>query len=191
MDRELIYQVPFDRLTKLSRSLRRQAFPAAWTNLWLMLGVFFAGLLLLAALGEPFERWQASLGLPKETAFVLWVAAFIAAMYFVRRTARQDLKGRANFDAAVRLRRDEGGLRIMNDQIEYYLKWNGISQLLKAHDGVAFAHAGLIFFIPDNAFSNEAERNGFVRDVFARMSAEAQKRSQKNVASLLQQAGQA
>ena len=30
MDRELTYQVPFDRLMKVGRSLRRQAFPAVW-----------------------------------------------------------------------------------------------------------------------------------------------------------------
>ncbi len=183
--------MPFERLTKLSRSLRRQAFPAVWSSYWVLLGVFFVGLLLLAVFGKPFERWQESVGLPRLTAFTLWIVAFLAAIYFVGRAARQEVRGRANFDAAVRLRQDDGGLRIASDQIEYYVKWNGISQLLKPYDGVAFAHAALIFFIPDSAFTGEAERNGFVRDVFTRMSAEAQKRSQKNIASLLQQTGQA
>ncbi len=191
MDRELTYQVPYERLTKVGRSLRRQAFPAAWTRLWLVLGAFLVGLVLLTVFGKPLDRWQESVGLPRLSAFVLWLVAFLIAVLFVRRTNRHDLKGRADFDASVRLRQEDGGLRIMGDQIEYYVKWNGISQLLKPHDGVALAHAALIFFVPDSAFINEAERNGFVRDVFARMGAEAQRRSQKNIASLLQQTGQA
>ena len=61
MDRELTYQVPYERLTKLSRSLRRQALPASWTSYWLLLGLFFVGLLLLTLFGQPLEHWQQSI----------------------------------------------------------------------------------------------------------------------------------
>jgi hypothetical protein len=91
------------------------------------------------------------------------------------------MKSRANFDDAVRFRKDEGGLRCATSQIEYYVKWQGISQMLMGRDGVAISHGGLFFLIPDSAFADLSERNALVRGVFGRMGPAARGRSEKHI----------
>jgi len=89
------------------------------------------------------------------------------------------------------MRKDDGGLRFATDQVEYYLKWPGISQMLMERDGVAVSHGSLFFLIPDGAFANVQERNAFVGEVFGRLGGEARGRSEKHIRHVLSAAGAA
>ena len=185
MDRELSYLMPFERLVKLSRSAGRKAYRTSWIGFWLIIGLFFAAIALLVVFDEPIQEWQASVGLPWFSAFVTLVVAYVAAFWMLRRFGLRQMKSRANYDSTVRMRQDDGGLRFATDQVEYYLKWPGISQMLMEHDGVAVSHGSLFFLVPNDAFSSLQERDAFVRDVFGRLGAEGQARSESHMRSLL------
>ncbi len=185
MDRELTYQMPFTRLRKLGRNSGRKAYPVLWWSRWLLLASFFVVLILASTFDDAIQRWQSSVGLPPLTSFVAVLVLFVAALIVLRRSAFRQTKARANFQSDVRLRRDDGGIRIATDEIEYYLKWPGISQMLMEHDGVVVSHGNLFFLIPDSAFVDTQERNGFVRDVFGRLSEEARSRSERSMRAVL------
>src|SRR5690242_7472944 len=137
MDRELTYQMPFERLVKLSRSAGRKAYRISWVALWLIIALFVAALVLLLAFEEIVQQWQTSVGLPWFSAFLALFVVYVAALLTLRRFGLRQMKSRADYDSAVRMRKDDGGLRFATDQVEYYLKWQGISQMLMEHDGVA------------------------------------------------------
>lgn len=185
MNRELVYQMPFERLTKLSRSMSRKAFSTSWLALWTLFAAYIAALIAIIVFDDAVMSWQDALGLPPYSAFVLIVLLFVIAVWALRRHGLQVMKGRANFDDAVRFRKDEGGLRFATSQIEYYVKWQGISQVLMDRDGVAISHGGLFFLIPDSAFVDLSERNALIRDVFGRLGPEARDRSEKHIRPVL------
>jgi len=185
VDRELTYQMPFERLTKLSRSMSRKAFSTSWLARWALLAAYIAALIAIIVFDETVMSWQDALGLPSYSAFALIVILFAMALWALRRHGRQMMKGRANFDDAVRFRKDEGGLRFATSQIEYYLKWQGISQMLMDRDGVAISHGALFFLIPDSAFADHSERNALVHEVFGRLGPEARERSEKHIRPVL------
>ena len=185
MDRELTYQVPFERLRKLGRRSGRIAYPHLWVIRWGLLAVFLGLLFLMGTFQEAVDRWQASLGLPPLTALVGLLVVYVAIAFGLRRYALRETQSRANFQSNIRLRKDDGGVRIATDEIEYYLKWRGIGQMLMEHDGVVLSHASLFFLVPDAAFQDAQERNAFVRDVFARLGPEARARSEKSLHAIL------
>lgn len=185
MDRELTYQVPFERLRKLGRRSGRKAFPNLWLLRWALLAVFLGLLILMGFFEDAVERWQASLGLPPLTALVGLLVVYVAIAFGLRRYAVEETKARADFQSNIRLLKDDGGVHIATDEIEYYLKWRGISQMLMEPDGVVLSHASLFFLVPDAAFQNAEERNAFVREIYGRLSPEAQARSEKNLHAIL------
>ena len=126
-------------------------------------------------------RFRLSSERRRTAVFVLIVILFVIAVWALRRHGRQVMKGRANFDDAVRFRKDEGGLRFITSQIEYYVNWQGISQMLMDRDGLAISHGGLFFLIPDSLFLDLSERNALVRDVFGRLGPAARDRSEKYI----------
>jgi hypothetical protein len=81
----------------------------------------------------------------------------------------------------TQLTEDEAGLRFASTEIEYYLKWQGISLLLPGTDGIALSHGNLFFFIPNGAFPSAEEKLAFVRDVYSRLSETARSFSEKYV----------
>jgi hypothetical protein len=185
MDRELTYQMPFERLVRLSRSAGRKAYKTSWLGTLLIIALLCAALVLIMVYDEAVQDWQRSLGLPWFSAFVIIVVAYVAALFGLRRYSLRQMKSRADYDSAVRMRREDGGLRFVTGEIEYYLKWNGISQMLMEKDGVAVSHGSLFFLVPNDAFASLQERDAFVRDVFARLGDEARERSEKHVRAVL------
>ena len=185
MNRELTYQMPFERLTKLSRSMSRKAFSTSWLAFWVLLAAYIAALVAILVFDTTVTSWQDTLGLPPFSSFVLIVLLFVIALLALRRYGRQLIKGRANFNDAVRFRKDEGGLRFATSDIEYYVKWQGISQMLMDRDGVAISHGSLFFLIPDSAFADLSERNALVLEVFGRLGPEARDRSEKHIRPVL------
>ncbi len=185
MNRELTYQMPFERLTKLSRSMSRRAFSTSWLALWTRFAAYIAALIAIIVFDDAVMSWQSALGLPPYSALVLIVLLFVIAVWALRRHGRRVMKGRANFDDAVRFRKDAGGLRFATRQIEYYVKWQGIRQVLMDRDGVAISHGGLFFLIPDSALVDLSERNALVRDVFGRLGPEARDRSERHIRPVL------
>jgi hypothetical protein len=79
------------------------------------------------------------------------------------------------------------GLRFATEEVEHYLKWRGISQLLLDRDGVIFSHGNLFFLIPDRAFASSEDRLAFIRDVHERLGERARALSEKHVSVVLKQ----
>jgi hypothetical protein len=191
VDRELTYEMPFERLVKLSRSAGRKAYAMSWVTAWLVIGLFLVAVVLLIVFDESIQSWQASVGLPWFSTFLVLVVIYVAAFWALRRFSLRQMKSRADFQSIVRMRKDDGGVRFATDQVEYYLKWPGISQMVMERDGVAVSHGSLFFLIPDGAFANVEERNVFVGEVFGRLGAEARGRSEKYLRPVLSAAGAA
>jgi hypothetical protein len=184
LDRELTYQIPFELLVKLSRFAGRKAFSTSWYLRWLLLGCYFAMLGALYFFDAVIARLETEAGIPRWVWMVLMFAVLVIGVIGVRRHTFSKMKSRADFDSTVTLQQEPGGLRFATSQIEYYVKWNGISQMLKQHDGVAIAQGSLFFLIPDTAFADTSERDRFVLDVFGRLNDAAREQSEALVRPL-------
>lgn len=193
MQRELTYRVPFERLTRLSRSAVRKAYPLVRLLTWVavvLLALVVSGLVVY---GNELRDWlEEDLGIPfgLELLFIGALLAFLASILLLRRHHISLIKRRVDFDQTVRMIQDDGGLRFATPGIEFYVKWLGISQLLLEHDGVVVSHGNLFFLIPDRAFAGAADRLAFIRDVYGRLSENARKISERHVRSALEDGAQ-
>jgi hypothetical protein len=185
LGRDLTYQMPFERLAKLSRSASRKAFATTWRSTWLLIGAYFGLLAVLVVFNDEINRLERDFGIPWWLWLVLLISAAFIGLFVVRRRWRGLLKKRVDFDSTVNLREEPDGLRFATPQIEYYVKWKGISQVLMEHDGVVISHGALFFMVPDEAFTGRPERDAFVRDIFSRLSDAARERSEKFVRSVI------
>jgi hypothetical protein len=186
--RELTYKLPYRRLAKLGRSMGRKAYRGVWWARWLLIAFFLIAVVAMNAFEGPLARWLAAAGI-SDGHGVLLVATFLSVMaglLVLRKFQRRQVRDRVDFDQSVRLVQDENGIRIATDDIEYVLKWRGISQLLIEHDGVVLSHGSLFWLVPDAAFSDPAERLGFIRDVYERLSDKARAMSERHVGPLLE-----
>ena len=187
MRRELSYKVPYKRLAKLGRSVGRKAYRTVWLAAWALLAAFVPALAALTIYRDELSEWMKGAGLPDfpELGLFVCMALFFAGMWQLRRLRVRQVKARANFDSTIRLTQDEGGLRIATKSIEYYVKWQGISQMLLEHDGVVISHGNLFWLVPDTAFESAAERRAFIQDVYSRLSEQARAISEKHVQAAL------
>lgn len=173
LDRELTYHVPFERLTKLSRTMSRKAFGRIWWATWLWVAAFIA-----ACFAGPFvERGLEGTGWPDGAGVVVLLVLFFAGLFVIRSWGRRQAKSRADYDAEARFLQDAGGLHIGTNSVEYYLKWPGIAQILVEPDGLVVSHGNLFFLVPNSAFVSLGERDELVREIFANLSQEAKDRS--------------
>ncbi len=189
--RELTYKVPFRRLGKLGRSMGRKAYSGVWWARWLLLVAFFAVLFALSAFEDSLAGILAPFGISYSlnVLLVVTVLAALTGMFLIRKYQRRQVKDRVDFDQSVRLVQEENGIRIATGQIEYYLKWPGISQILIEHDGVVLSHGSLFWLVPDTAFASPAERLGFIRDVYDRLEEKARAASERHVRPVLKAGG--
>src|SRR5262245_36201905 len=150
MQRELSYQVPFKRLTKLSRTVCRKAFPTMQL-MWVLLALYIAAIIDLVVFGNTLEKWLAAAGIRYgvELLFISLILLALAGLWGLRRLQAGQVKARVDFDQVVRLIQDDTGLRFATEDAELYFKWRGISQLLLVHDGVVVSHGALFFLVPD------------------------------------------
>jgi hypothetical protein len=186
--RELTYKMPYRRLAKLGRSMGRKAYRGVWWARWLLIAFFLIAVVAMNAFEGPLVRWLAAAGI-SDGHGVLLVATFLivmAGLLVLRKFQTRQVRARVDFDQSVRLVQDENGIRIATDDIEYVLKWRAISQLLIEHDGVVLSHGSLFWLVPDTAFSDPAERLGFIRDVYERLSDKARAMSERHVGPLLE-----
>lgn len=173
LDRELTYRVPFERLTKLSRTMSRKAFGRIWWATWLWIAAFLA-----ACFAAPFvEGHLVGTGWPEGAGFVLLLALFFVGLFAIRSWGRRQAKARADYDAEATFRQESGGLRVGTNHIEYYVKWAGIVQLLIEPDGLVFSHGNLFFLVPNSAFASLGERDQLAREIFANLAQDAKDRS--------------
>jgi len=184
---ELNYNVPFERLLKLGRSIGRKAYADVWRLRWLLIVVFLAGIAAFAALDRQLAGWTGQAGIPFGANALIagWFVLFVAGILSLRRFAARRMRSRAEFDSPVRMTQEEEGLRFATASIEYYVKWRGISQLLLERDGVVVSHGGLFWLIPDAAFHGAAERRAFIQDVYGHLGETARARSEKQVRAVL------
>ncbi|AHB50087.1 hypothetical protein W911_07635 [Hyphomicrobium nitrativorans NL23] len=185
LDRELRYQMPFERLAKLSRAASRKAFSSSWYLMWGLFAVYFSllgGMLLFA---DTIGRLQREAGIPRWSWMVVLGGILIGGLLLLRRHGQKQAKARADYDSTVTLRQEAEGLRFATPEIEYFIKWDGISQMMTMHDGVVVSHGSLFFLVPDTAFAGRGERDAFVRDVYGRLNEAAIERSEPFIRPLL------
>ncbi len=187
---ELTYEIPFERLCRLGRSMGRRAFRGLWMLRWGLLLGYLAILLLFSIFSDELDVWLYGQGVPGGSLLVFFAitAIFLAAMLRLRTTQRQEIKARTNFGLTIRLTRNEEGIHIDTDEIAYLLKWRGINQMLIEPDGVVLSHGSLFFFVPDSAFADGAGRSAFIRDVYSHLGDEAKARSEYEIGPVLAQA---
>ena len=190
LQRELTYQLSFERLAKLSRSATKKAFPAVWRLTWLCVALFLVTVVIVVAYADTLRDAVPLFGLGPELLLLAAAAIFFAGARWIRTLRVAQLKRRATFNQIIRLTQDEGGLRSSTDEVEHYLKWKGISQMILERDGVAVSHGALFFLVPDNAFASAAERLAFINDVYARLDAKAQSISRKHIRPAIEQGEQ-
>ena len=183
MQRELSYHVPFERLIKLSRSAGRRTYPGIWWATWLLIALTIPVLAFIYSFSEEISDMAEDEGIPfgAELMFLIVALVFLVAVLLLRRYRQGLMKDRANFDQVVRLKQDDGGLHVITDDIEYYLKWQGLTQMLIERDGIVVSHGNLFFLIPDKAFADAAERLSFIRDIYGRLSESARALSEKHI----------
>jgi hypothetical protein len=191
MQRELTYHVPFERLVQLSRSAGRKIYPHTRWMVWVMIAVVISIFAFLYAFGDEIRDVAEDDGIPfaTELAFIAVFLAFIVGLRLLRRYQLRLMKNRYNFDQVVRLNRDDGGVRLSTDGVEYYLKWQGVTQMLLERDGVVLSHANLFFLVPDTAFASPEERLSFIREIYGHLSEKARAISEKHIQPALGPAG--
>jgi len=187
MQRELSYQIPFERMIKLSRSTRRKAYPAVRWLTWLLVALLIPVVAFLVAFGDELRDITEDEGIPfgTELAFLIVGLIFVAGLWLVRRYQIRLMKGRGNATEFVRLKPDDSGLHLISDDIEHYLKWHGVHQMLLERDGIVLSHGTMVFLVPDKAFASAAERLSFIRDVYGRLTESARAISEKHVRAAL------
>jgi hypothetical protein len=189
MQFELTYQVPWGRLTKLSRSVSRKAFPDVSLLQWLLLAGLVAASLAYIHYDHALDLWMRSAGIPLAIRVALpWVpfAGWIACFILVRRW-NDHARSLMDFDLTVHLTKDDGGVRIATEGIEYYLKWRGISRMMTEPDGVAVLCANIAFLVPDAAFPDATMRLAFIRDVYGHLTENARAASEEYIRPVLDQ----
>ena len=183
MQRELTYHVPFERLVQLSRSAGRKVYPHIRWLVWVMIAIVIAVCAFLYAFGDEIRDVAEDDGIPfaTELAFIAVFVAFIVGLRLLRRYQLRLMKNRFNFDQIVRLNQDDGGVRLNTDGVEYYLKWQGLTQMLLERDGVVLSHGNLFFLVPNTAFASPEERLSFIREIYGHLSEKARAISEKHV----------
>jgi hypothetical protein len=196
MQLELTYQMPFRRVAKLSRSMRFRIFRTSYLLAGLILALlvaWFAGIVIgVVIYGDALDRWMLSVGISHAAGGIpvigsgvaLWVGGGILVFWLQRKQA----KSLVDFDqnVTVRLTKDDGGLRFAQEAIEYYLKWQGITQMLVEHDGVVVvSHRILAFLVPDAAFADAGQRLAFIRDIYDRLGDKARSASDEYIRPVL------
>ena len=145
LQRELTYQLSFERLAKLSRSATKKAFPAVWRLTWLCVALFLVAVVIVVAYADTLRDAVPLFGLgPELLAPSPRAAIFFAGARWIRTLRVAQLKRRATFNQIIRLTQDEGGLRVSHRRGGALLKWKGISQMNTwSGDGVAVSHGAL------------------------------------------------
>jgi hypothetical protein len=186
---ELTYQLPFERLQKLGRTMGRRAFQRNWISKWALYAVYAVALAVILIFSAEVDRWFAAAGIPGGGIVAIFglLVVFLLGSRQLRRSFVREQKTRTNFDQTVRLMREEDGVRIAAEEIEYFIKWSGITQMLMESDGVVLSHGNLFFLVPDSAFASKAGRNAFIRNVYAQLSPEAKAKSEPEVGPVLVQ----
>jgi hypothetical protein len=187
MQRELTYHVPFERLVKLSRSAGRKVYPHTRWLVWLLVALLIPVVAFLYAFGDEIRDVAEDEGIPFATELLFFAVflVFIVGLRLLRRYQLRLMKDRTNFDQIVRLNQDDGGLRLTTDAVEYYLKWQGVTQMLLERDGVVLSHGNLFFLVPNTAFASPDERLSFIRDIYGHLSEKARAISEKQIQPVL------
>jgi hypothetical protein len=164
-------------------------FVLTWLWILVLLVAVVAIVIYADALRHSIQPFGIAAG--PELMFLAAAVVFFIGSRWLRNLRVAQLKRRATFNETIRLTQDEGGLRFSTDEVEHYLKWKGISQMILERDGVAVSHGALFFLVPDAAFASAEERLAFIRDVYGRLNTQAQAISRKYVGRLLEHAEQA
>lgn len=190
LGRELTYHMPFERLVKISRMASRRAFSSSWWLLAAFFAIYVVALGLVIAFSRPLDDWLAIYGLPNFLPVAAVVIGFAIAFWWLRRRGLNQSRERADYDSAVRFTQDGDGLRFATPEVEYFVKWQGISQMMLLDgEGLMFSHGNLFFLVPNEAFRDNEERDALAKDVFERLGPTSRNRSMKFIPPRLVGAG--
>jgi hypothetical protein len=150
---------------------------------WLLVALVISVFAFLYTFGDEIRDVAEDDGIPfaTELAFIAVFVAFIVGLRLLRRYQLRLMKNRFNFDQTVRLNQDDGGVRLSTDGVEYYLKWQGLTQMLLEPDGVVLSHGNLFFLVPNTAFASPEERLSFIREIYGHLSEKARAISEKHI----------
>jgi hypothetical protein len=170
--REWSYEVSRERLAGFVREANRKAYKR------LLSSRFFYWTILLALAGaasyngRAVEAWLRGVGIPASANALAAIAALliVAVLWEWRRFNVSQAAQRMDYDPAVRLTQDEGGLRFAGKGVETYVKWEAIGRMEEVADGVAIWCGEVVWFIPDTAFGGDAGRRAFIQDVNGHLS---------------------
>jgi hypothetical protein len=187
VQRELNYKLSPEQLPALAASVNRKVHGNLLGNRNLHWAVFLAVGSAASFYNAELSAWLRKVGLPvsQNAAVVLMVLFGATALWQMRRLQREQLKKRMASDPDVRMIQDEGGLQFGNATSEYYLKWQGIGQMLVEPGAVVILSGSTYWPIPDAAFQDAAGRWAFIQDVYGRLSEEAPSLSEKHVLPVL------
>lgn len=179
------YNVPIERIQRLSRGGSRKLYPRQVAIYWVWIIAFVAFFLANAIWAGVIESRIAELGWPLGlssdlTNFLVPIVGlfvFFTGLIMLKRRFRASHSERFEFNSDIALAPVEGGIRISGKDLEYRIRGAGIYQLLRERDGVVVVVAGLMFLVPDAAFSNAEHRVSFIDYLASLMSGEARERS--------------
>jgi hypothetical protein len=187
MQHELTYSIPYERRAAVIRAAaqitHRDLLILQWLSIPVLAGVASA----LYSYRDALNQWAAQAGLPVALSLpvLIGMAVLIEWYWGLRKLHARRARKLSNFDPQIRMAQDEGGVRFTTSQIEYYVKWEGITQLLLAGGGILLNHGNLFCFVPNDAFENADERQAFIRDVYSRLSEEARALSKPHLRYVL------
>jgi len=170
--REWSYEVSRERLAGFVREANRKAYKR------LLSSRFFYWTILLALAGaasyngRAVEAWLRGVGIPASANVLAAIAGLliVAVLWEWRRFNVTQAAQRVDYDPAVRLTQDEGGLRFAGKGVETYVKWEAIGRMEEVADGVAIWCGEVVWFIPDTAFGGDDGRRAFIQDVNGHLS---------------------
>lgn len=191
LGRELTYHMPFERLVKISRMASRRAFSSSWWLLAAFFLIYVVALGLVIAFSRPLNDWLSVYGVPEIMPVAAVVAGFAIAFWWLRRRGLNQARARADYDSAVRFAQETDGLRFATPEVEYFVRWQGISQMMLIEsEGLMFSHGNLFFLVPNEAFRDGQERDDLARDVLPRLTQVSRDRSMTFIPPRLAQAGE-
>lgn len=158
--------------------MSRKAYGSLWWTRWVLFAAFFAMIAFSNELSA-FSAWIGGPYIPVNLIIFGAILLTVLAVIQMRRLQFREAKDRANFDQTIRLKQDDDGLRFITDEMEYYIKWRGISQMLVEPDGIVISHGNLFFLVPNMAFTDANDRREFSRQVYNQLAEKARARSAK------------
>jgi len=188
----LTYVPDFEHLFRASADLSRHIYPKSYRVRVKLItyGSMLVGGVLAAAAGISFQHFVLPQmdAFPLILCFLLLLFAFYAKVVipWLTRGASTYLNGTRD-RLPMHFTADEAGIRWQDDDIDFFVRWNGIEGVYATPQSLSF-HSGVIALVlPLEAFPDATARKAFLGEVLGRITPEAatKSRADKRLVDLL------